>query len=121
MMEPRLESWDHARLSVTVSYPIRDWEKNVFGAVHGGITGAIADTTMGIACYCCTGGFTPTVSLNTSFQRPGVVGSRLFCRAEITMSGRTVIYCDCRVWDENSPEKVISTSQGVFRNLAGDK
>lgn len=118
-LQPRLASCDPEIPSITVSFPVHPWELNVNGVVNGGITATMLDAVMGTLSYAVSGGFfTPTISLNVSYLRPAPGEGTLMVRATATMAGRAVICLSGEMWEAQTPEKLLATAQGAFRNLA---
>jgi uncharacterized protein (TIGR00369 family) len=91
MMQPRYVSSDPAAHSLTLAYPVLDWELNPFEILHGGIIAAAMDSTMGILSYILSGCLAPTVNLNLSFLRPLQPGDELLVTARALHVGRSLI------------------------------
>lgn len=90
------------------------------GAVHGGVTSMLVDTTAGAACYsmltsqedACS-----TVDLRIDYLRPGRAGD-LWCQAQVLRMGNRVAAARALVFsddprDADDPQP-LATAQGVY-------
>ena len=117
MMRPRVIACDPNEPSVAVSYPALSWELNAGGVVHGGVTGIMVDSAMGILAYAITGGMCPTVNLNISYPRPAPKDGVLTVKAKASMVGYSTLFLTAEMWDNRAPERIVATASGVFHNL----
>jgi len=91
------------------------------GAVHGGVTSMLVDTTGGAACFAMLDedeDRVSTVDLRVDYLRPGAPAD-LWCRAEIVRMGNRVGVARMEVFsgglpDPGSPARPIATGQGVY-------
>lgn len=81
---PRLAEANPDGPSLALLYDVPEWMVNPWGVVHGGLTGALMDTAMGILTSWAAGGaICPTVSMQVNFLHPVLAGREL--RVEVTM------------------------------------
>lgn len=117
-MNPTLLDCDEQTHTLTLSFPTEEWMSNPMGIIHGGILSTAADISMGTLCFYLAGeSLCPTGSLNINFMRPGIIGSRLICRAHSDFFGKTVLHTTCTAWMEETPDKYVFTATGVFINV----
>ncbi len=115
MMNTRFESCDYASRSLTLSMETLDWMSNPSSILHGGVTAAVLDMTMGLLCRYCSGGrMTPTVSMDVSYLRSAPLHRRLFIRADVTRCGGTICSAVGRLWLEGEPDRLLATSSGTY-------
>ncbi len=86
---------------VTLECPTGPDLYNVIGTLHGGVTATLADTAAGFAIARELGGARPitTVDLKINYFRP-VTGGKLFARARVIRSGRTLCVSAVDLFDE---------------------
>ena len=117
MMRPKVTACDPDEPAVTVSYPALSWELNAGGVVHGGVTGIMMDSAMGILAYAISGGMCPTVNLNISYPRPAPRDGVLTVKAKATMVGYSTLFISAEMWDDRAPGRIVAIASGVFHNL----
>ncbi len=117
MMRPRVTSCDPDEPGITVSYPALSWELNAGGVIHGGVTGVMLDSAMGILAYSITGGMCPTVNLNISYPRPAPRDGTLTVKAKAAMVGYSTLFLTAEMWDDRAPDRIVASANGVFHNL----
>jgi len=92
MMDPHFVSCDHENTSLTLSFRGMDWQLNPEDIIHGGILVTAMDTTLGSLChYIAKLKMVTTVSINTTFLKPVLVGDELFITAKVISLGRTLV------------------------------
>ena len=79
-------------MSMTIEFPVLEWEANYAGILHGGIFATMLDHTAGITAICFTGAWTPTVDLDVHYLRSAQVGQTLISKAYIEFHGRRIIH-----------------------------
>jgi len=100
--------------------PITPFMMNRVGMVHGGITAALADSTMGslINKRLPEGFAAVTVEMKVNYLKPGH-GEKLISRAKLVQMGQTLAIAICEITNEQGT--LISLSTGtfyVFKNKA---
>jgi uncharacterized protein (TIGR00369 family) len=115
MLKPRFESFDLKKLTLTCSFLTEDWSRNPNGVVHGGIIASMLDTVMGTLSTWNSGTVpTPTVMLQVSYIRPVPLNTRVYIRAHITNTGRTLSHTTGDAWLESAPGKTVATAVGSY-------
>lgn len=100
--------------SLTLRYPIREWELNHMSTMHGGLIAAAIDTTSGALTRSLTGCVvTPTINLNINYLLPGTREDALLVTAKADRIGKHLanIHTECR--SENSG-KLLATAMVNF-------
>ena len=70
MLDMEFIRYDLKKQSVTLEFPVRMWELNPVGHMHGGMICSILDITMGCASYVFSDSmFTPTIQLSVNFVK----------------------------------------------------
>ncbi len=114
-LDPELISCDYEGRSLTLRLALCDWMANPGGVLHGGMSAAALDMTMGVLSrYFSGGGMTPTVSMSVNYQHPGVIGGQLMIRAELISCGSTLCHAAARAWMEDAPERTVCTGTAVY-------
>jgi uncharacterized protein (TIGR00369 family) len=94
---------------VTLECPTGPDLYNVIGTLHGGVTATMADTAAGFAIARELGGIKAitTVDLKINYFRP-VTGGKLFARARVIRTGRTL--CVAAVDLSDDQKRAIATA-----------
>lgn len=115
MLDVYLERCDFEKKSLVIRTELKPWMTNPGGILHGGVTASLMDYAMGLLCRYFGGGvMTPTVSMEISYLRPGIIGGQLLVRADMTMCGFTLCHATGTAWMEGSEDKTVCTSTGVY-------
>jgi uncharacterized protein (TIGR00369 family) len=87
---------------------------NPQGTVQGGFVAAMLDDTMGPALVSMSGGtlMPSTIDLNVSFIRP-VRPGRVIGRGRVVKAGRSVVFLEGELFDEEDNLLARATSSGV--------
>ena len=102
-------------MSLTIEFPVLDWEANYSGILHGGVICAMLDHTAGVAAICFRDGWAPTVDLDVHFLRKADVGDTLVCRAEIEFFGRRIVHMKANLTSKTTG-KVVATALATYLN-----
>lgn len=125
MMRPEFVSCSYAEKTLTVAFPVLEWEKNRVGVMHGGIIAAAFDITTGLLARFLAGqNFAPTIQLETVFLRPISIGdvfevfvktnlsgrklTHLYCEGTVKSSGKLAATATASYFNENTSERVVS-------------
>jgi uncharacterized protein (TIGR00369 family) len=111
---------DGKELSMTVEFPILEWEANYVGILHGGITATMLDHTAGVAAICFTGAWTPTVDIDIHYLRGGKVGDTLIAKAYLQFRGRRVIHMRCELTSKSTGKLVASALATYMAKATND-
>lgn len=91
MMAPHLVSIDEEKQSLILGFPIRDWQLNDMGNLHGGMIFTAMDSTMGtLAGIFAPGHAGPTIQLSIDYVSPMTAGDELQVEAVIDYTGHRV-------------------------------
>ena len=82
-------------------FDVKDWERNMYGGVHGGMISTVLDSGMGIAAGVFSGKPASTVSLNVQFIQPGM-GDKYRILVSFPHIGRHVIHTKSEMRDAES-------------------
>lgn len=113
-----LEDWDDATQTLTLRYPLQDWQVNGLGTLHGGMINTMMDLTMSMAVYCFSRQtIPPTISMTTNYLRPVPMEDSVLIRARLTSLGKrnATAYCEAIV---PSSGKVACTAIGTYAVIA---
>lgn len=114
LIKPGVVSCDAAEQTLIMSYPAQYWEQNPLGRMQGGVVAAILDFTGGCLAVYYGGKMAVTVSLQTSYLRPGPTEGNVLVKARLTKSGRTMLHAFAECWSEDAPGKLIATANMVY-------
>ena len=115
MMDPRFESCDYARRTLTLSMQTVGWMSNPGAILHGGVTASVLDMTMGLLCRYCSGGrMTPTISINVNYLRSAPLQKRLVIFAQATHVGQSVCSAEGKLWIDGDPNRLVATASGSY-------
>lgn len=121
-MQPRYEGCCFETKSLLISFPVENYMRNPVGVMHGGAMAGALDIAMGsLTFYCCGEFITPTINMNTSFERPVPVGKRLFVESQVLSCGKTMAYAVAKAWMEGQPDKIVGSAAGTYYTASGMK
>ncbi len=120
LINPRFVECDAAEQTLTLSYPARRWEANPMGRMQGGVIAALLDFTGGCLAVYYSATMALTVSLQTSYLRPGPTDGNVVVKARMTKPGRTMLHAYAECWSEDAPGKLIATANMVYIAQSGD-
>jgi len=116
MMQPEFVECSYEEKTLTIAFPVLEWEKNRVGFLHGGVTAAAFDIATGLlARYLSGESFSPTILLETVFIRPIPVGDVFEVVVKTNLAGRklTHLYCEGFV---KSTGKLAATATASYLN-----
>ncbi len=88
---------------------------NPLGIVHGGVTAALVDTCMGVACSAqCGGAATPTVTMTVNYARPVPLDADIRVRVRTVRVGLTSAQMSAEVFLAEQPEEPLATASAVY-------
>jgi uncharacterized protein (TIGR00369 family) len=104
------------RDGVTLECPVHEGVRNVYGALHGGVPAAMADTAAGIALQRHFGGSQPmtTVEFKINYFLPVHEGT-LFARARLIRVGSSI--CVANVELSDSAHRAVGTALVTYMLL----
>jgi len=93
MMKPEFAECSFEEKTLTIAFPVLEWEKNRVGAMHGGMIAAAFDITNGLLVRFLAGqNFAPTIQLETVFIRPIPIGDVFVVHVKINLAGRKLTH-----------------------------
>lgn len=113
-LDAALEDCDDATQTLTLRYPLQDWQVNGLGTLHGGMINTMMDLTMSMAVYCFSRQtIPPTISMTTNYLRPVPMDGSVLIRARLTSLGKrnATAYCEAIV---PATGKVACTAIGTY-------
>lgn len=115
LMEPKFRNCSYEEKSLTLSFPVLEWERNRAGAMHGGMIGAAFDIVMGYLTRCLAEqNFAPTISLETVYLRPVPVGDTLVICARANLAGRKLTHLYGEGYLESSGKLAATATASYF-------
>lgn len=98
-----------------VRYRLKPEMRNPMGWLHGGVTSAMMDMSMGLLVYYNADfHLCPTASMTVNYLRPGRIGGSLVVDSEITFRGRKIFHANARAWMEDTPDKLVCTATASY-------
>ena len=117
MMQPEFIECNFEKKTLTMAFPMLEWEKNRVGVLHGGITAATFDYAMGlIARFFAGQSFAPTIQLETVFIRPISIGEIFEITVKTNFSGRKLTYLYGEGYIKSSG-KLAATATSSYLNI----
>lgn len=114
MMQPVYVGCNAEEGTLTISFKLYKWEMNRIGILHGGITAAAFDYTMGIlARFYAESNFSPTVSLEIKYIRPVESCDTLVVKVKAISKGRKVIHLTAEGFSQETG-KLAASGAGMF-------
>jgi len=104
-------SCGEAQLSIMVD---PDKHTNLYGVVHGGAFGALADTSLGVVCA-TVGVRVVTVSYSINFMKNIHAGEKLIAKAKVVHHGRTTLVAKVTLVNEAGDD--LSEVIGTMLNI----
>lgn len=101
--------------SLTVEFPVLEWETNYYGKLHGGIICTMLDHTSGMAAVCFLGGSNPTVDIDVHFLRKAELGDTLVCKAQLEFAGSKIVHIRAELLSKQSGKTVATSLATHFR------
>ena len=100
-LKAALESCDDETRSLTLRFPLQDWQVNGLGTLHGGMVNTMMDLVMSMAVYCFSRkSIPPTISMTVNYLRPVPMDDGyVLITARLTSLGKrnATAYCEAIV------------------------
>jgi len=114
MMEPAYVECNAEEGTLTFSFKLFKWETNRIGILHGGITAAAFDFTMGVlARFYAETNFSPTISLDIRYIRPIELCDTLIVKVKAVSKGKKVIHLTAEGISQVTG-KIAASGAGIF-------
>ncbi len=113
-MQGELVSCNEAEQSITLRYPVQDWQVNGLGTLHGGMISTMMDLTMSMAVYCYSRQtIPPTITMTVNYLRPVPIEDGVHIMARVTSIGKrnATAYCEAII---PGTGKVAATAVGTY-------
>ena len=113
-MQGELVSCNEADQSITLRYPVQDWQVNGLGTQHGGMISTMMDLTMSMAIYCYSRQTVPpTITMTVNYLRPVPIEDGVHIMARVTSIGKrnATAYCEAII---PGTGKVAATAVGTY-------
>lgn len=100
-----------AQLSIMIE---KEKHTNLYGVIHGGVFGALADTAFGVACA-TLGVRVVTVAFTMNLIKNMHAGNRLIAKAKVVHHGRTTLVVKVTMFNEEGDNlaEVIGTMLNI--------
>lgn len=116
-LSPRFVACSYSEASLTLEFKVKDWLINPEKILFGGAMVSMLDNTYGFLCHYFAGDkFISTISLNTTFLKPGRLDDTVHVTAKAMSHGKTIVNMSGEVFDVTQ-NRLIGTSQTSFMIL----
>lgn len=103
--------------SITLGFPVQDWQANRGGMMHGGMICTAFDmTAAAVARFFAGENYAPTISLDVKYIRPVELGDTLVVTAKATAAGRRITQIVCEAMSKDTG-KLAATAATVYMNV----
>lgn len=117
MMQSVRVGCSYEEKSITLGFPVLEWQANRGGMMHGGVICTAFDiTAAAVARFCAGENYAPTISLDVKYIRPVQLGDTMLVTARATAAGKriTQIICEAKSQDTG---KLVATAATVYMNV----
>lgn len=103
--------------SMTLGFPVQEWQANRAGMMHGGIICTAFDmTAAALARFYAREFYVPTVSLDVKYIRPVQIGDILDVTVIATATGKRITQIRAEAFSRNTG-KLAATAASVYMNV----
>ena len=114
MMELEFVSCSADKQTLELFHPMKDWEINIYGTLHGGLISLLLDASMAIASRTFTGDkATPTLDIHVNFLRAVKQGESVHTKAWVVRIGRSMVQLRAELWI-TAPERTCASADAIF-------
>ncbi len=122
MMKPEFVKCSPDDKTLTIAFPVLEWEKNRAGDMHGGIIASAFDIATGLlARYLAGQNFAPTIRLETVFIRPISIGDVFEVSVKTNMAGRKLIHLYCEGFVKSSGKLAATATASYFNENTSER
>lgn len=115
MMKPEFVECSFEQKTLTIAFPVLEWEKNRVGAMHGGIIASAFDIATGpLARFLAGESFAPTIRLETVFIRPIQLGDVFEVHVKTNMAGKNLTHLSCEGYIKSSGKLAATATASYF-------
>ncbi len=94
LLDAEYVSFDRENMTAVLEFPVKTWELNRVGILHGGLISTMLDHACGVCVASLMSTWCPTVELAVKFLRPGQPGDTIVATSHITYKGRRIIHVE---------------------------
>lgn len=103
--------------SITLGFPVQEWQANRGGMMHGGVICTAFDmTAAAVARFCAGENYAPTISLDVKYIRPVQLGDTVLVTAKATAAGKRITQIVCQA-ESKETGKLVATAATVYMNV----
>lgn len=114
MMRLEYVSCSAEEQTVELLHPMADWEINIYGTLHGGLTSLLLDAVMAISCRVFTGDkAAPTLDIHVNFIRPVRQREVVHIKAWVVHIGRSTVQLRAELWVSDH-KKTCAAADAIF-------
>ena len=115
MLDASISCCSYSKRQIILQAETKPWMANPGGILHGGITSAYLDLSMGLICRYFSGGrMTRTIHADVNYLRAVPIGTRICIRASLTKPGSGVCFTEGAIWADGSPQRLLATANGAY-------
>ena len=116
MMAPEYYASSAEEIWAEYKFPVQEWESNLARQLHGGVTAAMFDFSMGVLTRVAFDmKFVPTIELNVTYVRPADVGENVIIKAKVIHGGKRIVHLSSEMYNETTG-KSVAHARGMFLN-----
>ena len=121
MMRSTAAGCSYSNGTMSIAFPVQDWQANRVGKIHGGIIASAFDITLaGLARFYAGENFSPTMSMEVKYHRPAEVGDSIIVTAKKLTAGKRIINLSGECVSATTG-KLIATATATFMSIDTDK
>ena len=121
MMKSSAAGCSYSNGTMSMAFPVQEWEANRVGKIHGGIIASAFDITLaGLARFYAGENFSPTMSMEVKYHRPAEVGDNIIVTAKKISAGKRIITLSGECVS-GTTGKLIATATATFMSIDTDK
>lgn len=103
--------------SITLGFPVQEWQANRAGLMHGGMICTAFDmTAAALARFFAKEFYVPTISLDVKYIRPVQIGDTLDVTVTATAAGKRITQIQAEAISRNTG-KLAATAASVYMNV----
>ena len=115
MLKPRLTAAGAEPLRADFTFTPTPWMRNIGGVMHGGISAAMVDLTMGLLAKVINGGrLAPTVDMTVTYHKPVPTDRDVFVEVKLVSPGNSVSSVSAVLRACDAPEKALVSAMGLY-------
>ncbi len=92
LMNPRLAACNAKERTITIEFPVQEWQLNQYDVMHGGLIATAFDEALGIfALYLNHGKQIVSVNISLNYVKPVPMDGAILITAKVTSLGKKII------------------------------